>query len=162
VDALDPEAIQGGQERGTAVAVNQSPANGSPAASEQDAAEEAHLRSHQTRFTAEAAHSCEDRQLGCNFAGVHRSGHLVSHSGNSGAGEFAHTWNVTGIQTAWTESRAVLGRGQAGVERAFNEVEKALPFRLLGLDSDNGSEFINWHLKAWRERKQIQLTRGRP
>jgi hypothetical protein len=69
---------------------------------------------------------------------------------------------VTGIQTAWTESRAVLRRGQAGVERDFNEVEKTLPFRLLGLDSDNGSEFINWHLKAWRERKQIQLTRGRP
>ena len=37
-----------------------------------------------------------------------------------------------------------------------------LPFQLLGLDSDNGSEFINWHLKAWCERKQIQLTRGRP
>ena len=84
-------------------------------------------------------------------------------SGNSGAGEFARTLNVTDIHTAWTESRAVLGRGQAGVERALNnEVEKTLPFRLLGLDSDNGSEFINWHLKAWRERKQIQPTRGRP
>jgi transposase InsO family protein len=87
---------------------------------------------------------------------------LVSHSGNSGAGEFAHTLNVTDIHTAWTESRAVLGRGQAGVERALNEVGKALPFRLLGLDSDNGTEFINWHLKAWCERKEIQLTRGRP
>ncbi len=87
---------------------------------------------------------------------------LVSHSGNSGEGEFAHTLNVTDIHTAWTESRAVLGRGQAGVERALNEVETALPFRLLGLDSDNGSEFINWHLKGWCERKEIQLTRGRP
>ena len=37
-----------------------------------------------------------------------------------------------------------------------------LPFVLLGVDSDNGSEFINWHLKSWCERKQIQLTRGRP
>jgi len=37
-----------------------------------------------------------------------------------------------------------------------------LPFQLLGLDSDNGSEFINWHLQAWCERQQIQLTRGRP
>jgi hypothetical protein len=62
---------------------------------------------------------------------------LVSHCGNSGEGEFAHTLNVTDIHTAWTESRAVLGRGQAGVERALNEVETALPFRLLGLDSDN-------------------------
>ncbi len=87
---------------------------------------------------------------------------LVSHSGNSGAGEFAHSLNVTDIHTAWTESRAVLGRGQAAVEQALQEVERALPFRLLGLDSDNGSEFINWHLKAWCERKGIQLTRGRP
>jgi transposase InsO family protein len=87
---------------------------------------------------------------------------LVSHSGNSGEGEFAHSLNVTDIHTAWTESRAVLGRGQAGVERALNEVETALPFRLVGLDSDNGSEFINWHLKAWCEGKGIQLTRGRP
>src|SRR5260370_39489716 len=37
-----------------------------------------------------------------------------------------------------------------------------LPFRLLGVDSDNGSEFINWHLKSWCEQKKIQLTRGRP
>jgi len=87
---------------------------------------------------------------------------LVSHSGNSGEGEFAHSLNVTDIHTTWTESRAVLGRGQAAVERALNEVQKALPFRLLGLDSDNGSEFINWHLKAWCERQGIQLTRGRP
>ncbi len=87
---------------------------------------------------------------------------LVSHSGNAADGEFGHTLNVTDIHTAWTESRAVLGRGQAAVERAFNDVEKALPFRLLGLDADNGSEFINWHLKAWCDGKGIQLTRGRP
>src|SRR2546425_3234215 len=87
---------------------------------------------------------------------------LVSHSGNSGAGEFAHTLNVTDIHTTWTESRAVLGRGQATIEGALQEVEKALPFRLLGVDSGNGSEFINWHLQAWCQRKGIQLTRGPP
>src|SRR6266851_2106698 len=87
---------------------------------------------------------------------------LVSHSGNSADGEFAHTLNVTDIHTTWTESRAVLGKGQTAVKEALNEVERALPFRLLGVDSDNGSEFINWHLKAWCEQKQIQLTRGRP
>src|SRR5260370_7436351 len=37
-----------------------------------------------------------------------------------------------------------------------------LPFRLLGVDSDKGSEVINWHLKSWCEEKKIQLTRGRP
>jgi hypothetical protein len=87
---------------------------------------------------------------------------LVSHSGNSADGEFAHTLNVTDIHTTWTESRAVLGKGQAGIKAALDAVQSTLPFRLLGLDSDNGSEFINWHLKAWCDEQQIQLTRGRP
>src|SRR5712692_7860325 len=56
---------------------------------------------------------------------------LVSHSGNSADGEFAHTLNVTDIHTTWTESRAVLGKGQTAVKEALNEVEGALPFRLL-------------------------------
>jgi hypothetical protein len=71
---------------------------------------------------------------------------LVSHSGNSGEGEFGHTLNLTDIHTGWTESRALLGKGQAGVQQALQEIQGSLPFRLLGLDSDNGSEFINWHL----------------
>jgi transposase InsO family protein len=87
---------------------------------------------------------------------------LVSHSGNSASGEFAHTLNVTDMHSTWTESRAVLGRGEEAVQRALNEIATTLPFPLLGVDSDNGSEFINWHLKSWCERKQIQLTRGRP
>src|SRR5712692_9622101 len=87
---------------------------------------------------------------------------LVSHSGNSADGEFGHTLNVTDIHTSWTESRAVLGKGQTAVLAALNQVQSVLPFRLLGVDSDNGSEFINWHLKAWCERRGIQLTRGRP
>jgi hypothetical protein len=87
---------------------------------------------------------------------------LVSHSGNSASGDFAHTLNVTDIHSTWTESRVVLGRGEEAVQRALNEIAGVLPFALLGVDSDNGSEFINWHLKSWCERKQIQLTRGRP
>jgi hypothetical protein len=87
---------------------------------------------------------------------------LVSHSGNSGEGEFAHTLNLTDIHTGWTESRALLGKGQAGVQQALEEIQGSLPFRLLGLDSDNGSEFINWHLQRWCKQSQIQLTRGRP
>ena len=87
---------------------------------------------------------------------------LVSHSGNSASGEFAHTLNVTDMHTTWTESGAVLGRGEEAVQRALNQIAEVLPFRLLGVDSDNGSEFINWHLKRWCEQKEIQLTRGRP
>ena len=87
---------------------------------------------------------------------------LVSHSGNSASGEFAHTLNVTDIHSTWTESRAVLGRGEEAVQRALNEIAGVLPFALLGVDSDNGAEFINWHLKSWCDGKKIQMTRGRP
>lgn len=87
---------------------------------------------------------------------------LVAHSGNSGAGEFGHTLNVTDIHSGWTESRAVLGRSQPAVLTAIQEVEQALPFALQGVDCDNGSEFINWNLRAWCQGKNIQLTRGRP
>ena len=87
---------------------------------------------------------------------------LVAHCGNSGEGEFAHTLNLTDIHSGWTESRALLGKSQVAVQEGLDEIEKGLPFRLLGVDSDNGSEFINWHLKSWCEQKQIQLTRGRP
>lgn len=87
---------------------------------------------------------------------------LVAHSGNSGQGEFAHSLNLTDIHSGWTESRALLGKSQVAVQQALDEIEGVLPFRLLGLDSDNGSEFINWHLKRWCDDKKIQLTRGRP
>jgi hypothetical protein len=55
-----------------------------------------------------------------------------------------------------------LGKSRVVVQQALDEIEGVLPFRLLGVDSDNGSEFINCHLKRWCEQKQIQLTRGRP
>jgi transposase InsO family protein len=87
---------------------------------------------------------------------------LVSHSGNAAEGEFAHTLNLTDIHSGWTESRALLGKSDIAVQEALNEIQAGLPFRLLGVDSDNGSEFINWHLKRWCDAKQIQLTRGRP
>jgi hypothetical protein len=87
---------------------------------------------------------------------------LVSHSGNSASGEFAHSWNLTDIHTTWTETRAILGRGEAAVVEALSEIEAALPFRLWGIDSDNGSEFINWHLGRWCAKREVQFTRGRP
>jgi hypothetical protein len=87
---------------------------------------------------------------------------LVSHSGSCGEGEFAHSLNFTDIHSTWVETRAVLGKGQAGILAALASIRDEAPFLLRGLDSDNGSEFINHHVWAFCERHAIQLTRGRP
>ncbi|HSB69419.1 MAG TPA: integrase [Candidatus Methylomirabilis sp.] len=87
---------------------------------------------------------------------------LVAHSGESGEGEFLHSLNQTDIHTTWVETRAVLGRGQTGVAAALEEMRSALPFTLRGIDSDNGSEFINAHLYRYCQGHGIQFTRGRP
>ena len=73
-----------------------------------------------------------------------------------------HSLNLTDIFSTWVEARAVMGKGQIGVLNAMQEIEQALPFKLLGIDSDNGTEFINYHLKAFCDQRQIQFTRGRP
>jgi hypothetical protein len=87
---------------------------------------------------------------------------LVSHSGSCAEGEFAHSLNLTDIDSTWVETRAVLGKGQAGVLAALRSIREELPFRLKGLDSDNGSEFINHHVVAFCEGHRIVFTRGRP
>jgi len=87
---------------------------------------------------------------------------LVSHSGNCAEGEFAHSLNLTDIHSTWTETRAVLGKGQAGIVRALEEMRQGLPFRLEGIDSDNGSEFLNDQLLRYCRARRIQFTRGRP
>jgi len=70
--------------------------------------------------------------------------------------------NVTDIHTGWVETRALMGRGETGVVNALDEIRRDLPFVLHGIDSDNGSEFINFHLYGWCEKRKIQFTRGRP
>ena len=87
---------------------------------------------------------------------------LVAHCGSSGDGEFVHSLNLTDIHTTWVESAAVLGKGQRAVQTALEELRQALPFRLRGIDSDNGSEFINQHLWDYCQAQEIQFTRGRP
>ncbi|OLC15036.1 MAG: hypothetical protein AUH29_09200 [Candidatus Rokubacteria bacterium 13_1_40CM_69_27] len=87
---------------------------------------------------------------------------LVAHAGARADGEFAHSLNVTDIHTTWVETRAVLGRGELRVQEALEEIRQVLPFRLRGIDSDNGSEFINDHLYRYCQAQEIQFTRGRP
>jgi hypothetical protein len=87
---------------------------------------------------------------------------LVSHSGPSARGEFAYTLNLTDLASGWCESRAVLGRGQEAVLAALQAIRATLPFPLLALHSDNGSEFLNHHLIRYCEQQQIRYTRSRP
>lgn len=87
---------------------------------------------------------------------------LVSHSGECAEGEFLHSLNMTDIHTTWVETRAVMGKAEKRVADAVEEMRRALPFALLGIDSDNGSEFINNHLYRYCQGRKIQFTRGRP
>jgi hypothetical protein len=87
---------------------------------------------------------------------------LVSHSGDCADGEFAHSFNLTDIHTTWTETCAVLGKGEHGIVAGLEAMRQTLPFRLCGIDSDNGSEFLNHHLVRYCRTHQIQFTRGRP
>lgn len=87
---------------------------------------------------------------------------LVAHSGDRADGEFIHSLNLTDIHTTWVETRAVMGKSQHHVQAALESLRQQLPFRLQGIDSDNGSEFINYHLRAYCTAQAIQFTRGRP
>jgi hypothetical protein len=91
---------------------------------------------------------------------------LVSHSGACAAGEFLHTLDCVDIHTTWVERHAVMGKSRQRVVQAMTTIEQQLPFSLRGVDSDNGSEFINDHLWAFcTERptgQRIQFTRSRP
>ena len=86
----------------------------------------------------------------------------VSHSGPSATGEFLHSLNMTDIHTGWVETRAVMGCGERGVVEALESIRRGLPFALRAVDSDNGSEFINYHLFRYCGLHRLQFTRGRP
>lgn len=87
----------------------------------------------------------------------------VAHCGDTVAGLFAFTLDCVDIATGWTEQRAVWGKGETGILNQIRQIEQALPFPLLGFDSDNGSEFLNYHLlRHFSQRKKpIQFTRSR-
>ena len=87
---------------------------------------------------------------------------LVGHEGGNAVGEHAHTLTVTDIATGWTENRSVGNKAQKWVVAALEDIEQVMPFPLLGIDSDNGSEFINYHLLRWCTERQLTFTRSRP
>lgn len=87
---------------------------------------------------------------------------LVGHEGGDANGDFGWSLTVTDIATGWTEVRSVRNKAARHVFAALVAIQAALPFPLLGIDSDNGSEFINAHLLAWCLDNKITFTRSRP
>lgn len=86
---------------------------------------------------------------------------LVGHDGGSTAGEYCQTLDATDVATGWSESIAVPTKAQHWVFEAIVEMRGHLPFTLRGLDSDNGSEFINHHLIRYCEQNHLTFTRSR-
>src|SRR6476620_9146175 len=87
---------------------------------------------------------------------------LVGHDGGNPAGPHAFTLTVTDIATGWTENRSVPSKEAKCVLAALNDIAAKMPFPILGVDSDNGSEFINVTLLRWCTRREITFTRARP
>lgn len=86
----------------------------------------------------------------------------VSHSGPSAEGIWAYTVNQTDLFSGWVECRATLGKDAVEVTAVLEEMRQAMPFELKGLDSDNGEEFINWHMERYCRELNIQRFRSRP
>ena len=86
---------------------------------------------------------------------------LVLHCGESLEDFFLTTLCTLDVATAWTELQPVWGMGQQRVGSAIHHIRLRLPFALLALHTDNGSEFINHLLQSWCRREGIRFTRGR-
>jgi len=86
---------------------------------------------------------------------------LVAHCGESVDGFYLNTLTAVDIASGWTECAIVWGKGQSRVGGAIHHLKEQLPFPLLGLDSDNGSEFINQNLYDYGHRWHITFTRSR-
>lgn len=86
---------------------------------------------------------------------------LVAHCGDNASGTFISTLNCTDIATQWFEAEPVMGKAQERIIEGLRLIEERLPCGLLGIDSDNGSEFINRQLYEYCLKKNIVFTRSR-
>lgn len=87
---------------------------------------------------------------------------LVGHDGGNARGDFCCTLSVTDVCLQWTERRAILNRAQRWVQAALEEIRSVMPFGLLELHPDNGSEFINDNLVRYCHNSGLTMTRSRP
>lgn len=87
---------------------------------------------------------------------------LVAHCGGHSEGGCLYTLTLTDVASGWTECLPLLNRGREAVLAALQRARELFPFPLLGIDTDNGGEFINEEIAAFCVREQITFTRGRP
>lgn len=87
---------------------------------------------------------------------------LVAHCGDSARGEYVNSLDMTDVCTGWTVTTAFMGKSERFCVTAIEEITPLFPFDILGIDSDNGSEFINFHLVKYCIEHKITFTRGRP
>jgi hypothetical protein len=87
---------------------------------------------------------------------------LVAHCDDSTAGQYVHSLVLVDVATAWTECVAVPNKGQKAVFEALCLARQRLPFPMLGVHSDNGTEFINDHLFRYCDQEGLSFTRSRP
>lgn len=94
----------------------------------------------------------------------HMAADTVAHCGDSLSGRFANTLTVTDRVTTWTANRAMLSKSGADMGKTLRNIERDLPFKILSLQSDCGSEFLNYrfHNYLYRRVVPVQMTRGRP
>ncbi len=86
---------------------------------------------------------------------------LVGHDGGIVSGDFAQSLNFVDIFTGWDESCACINKAQIHVFEAIKAASARFPFAIAGIDSDNGSEFINAHMLAYCIQNKITFTRSR-
>lgn len=87
---------------------------------------------------------------------------LVALCGETVRGEYVNCLDMTDVATGWVGLEVFMGKAQSRVNPAVEKIRTRLPFPLLGIDSDNGTEFINWLLKRYCEENKITFTRIRP
>lgn len=85
----------------------------------------------------------------------------VAHCGDSVEGFYLCTLSAVDVATGWIECIGTWGKGQSRIQAGIHRIRQRLPFPMLGLDSDNGSEFINQHLLGYCRQEHITFTRSR-
>jgi len=86
----------------------------------------------------------------------------VAHCGSTLVGDYAYTVQYTDVSTIWTCLSAQWNKGDEATKESMKRIKSRLPFPLLGIDPDSGSEFINWNLKGWCDAEHVTMTRTRP